>query len=120
MGLTPTTARVLYGCGWLLVAAIVYGSLSPTPVEHVAHVHDKLQHIGAYFLTAAWFGVAIARDKSRQRHWAFLGLLAVAMEFGQLAVPGRSFEYTDMAISLAGVLTAAIPFQLLHPGTLHA
>ena len=103
----------LYPVGWLLTAAIVYGSLSPTTVEQVAHVHDKLQHIGAYFLTAAWFAVTITRNQSRYRHWAFLILLAIVMEFIQLSVPGRSFEYSDMAISLAGVLSAAFLFQLL-------
>ena len=103
----------LYPVGWLLTAAIVYGSLSPTTVEQVAHVHDKLQHIGAYFLTAAWFAVTITRNKSRYRHWMFLSVLAAGLEFGQLMVPGRSFEYADIAISLAGVFCAVILFQVL-------
>ena len=104
----PTPTRLLYATGWLLTAAIIYGSLAPSTPEAVTSINDKLQHFGAYFVTMAWFATFVATTKQRHAHAAFLTALTIALEYAQLLTPNRTFEPTDIAYGAAGVAAATI------------
>lgn len=103
-----TISRLLYATGWLLTAAIIYGSLAPSTPEAVTSINDKLQHFGAYFVTMAWFDTFVATTKQRHAHAAFLTALTVALEYIQLLAPNRTFELADIAYGAAGVVAATI------------
>src|SRR5690606_20965403 len=118
--------------GWLLTAAIIYGSLTPSPPEAVTSIDDKLQHFGAYFVTMAWFAKFVASTKQRHAHAAFLTALTVALEYAQLLTPNRTFELTDIAYGATGVAAATIITTIVsrwikavirkdrHPGQTHS
>jgi VanZ family protein len=89
--------------GWLLVAAVVVGSLIPGQALHTVSWNDKLMHAGSYFLLMVWF----AGLYSRQRHiWIAVGLLAlgVALDSLQLTTKTRSFDVRDVAANGFGIL----------------
>ena len=100
--------------GWCLVALIIYGSLTPSPVINETSINDKFQHGAAYFITMAWFAQLYGNSRRLLAQGLFLAALAVAMEFAQLLVPTRTFDILDMAAGATGVILAAvIPKTLL-------
>jgi VanZ family protein len=89
--------------GWLLVAAVVVGSLVPGQALSVVSGNDKLMHGGSYFLLMVWF----AGLYSRRRHiWIALGLLALgfALDSLQLTTKTRHFDLRDVAANGFGIL----------------
>ncbi len=91
--------------GWLIVAGIVYGSLTPTPLQIPVHEGDKLEHILSYRVLMGWF----MQLYTRQSHIQLAVLcvaLGIAMEYAQLASGYRDFEYLDMAADAVGVSIA--------------
>ncbi len=97
--------------GYLLVAAVVIGSLMPAP-QGMQLVSDKLLHLLAYLGLALWFGAIYRRER-----FARLGLSLVALgaviECLQYATGYRSFELADLLAdslgTVAGLLLAATP-----------
>ncbi len=94
--------------GWLLVALIIYGSLSPAPITQDAGIGDKWQHFLAYFITMTWFAQLYGNSRKLLAQGIFLIALAIALEFAQKAGGDRTFETLDMLTSTAGVLTASL------------
>jgi VanZ family protein len=104
-------AWVLRGV-WLLAAGVV-GLLSvlppaSKPIQLLAAltVADKLLHFGAY----AVLGLLPAMHERRAVLVGTLALVMVeglALEFAQDFVPGRSFEWLDLAANWAGVVSGA-------------
>ena len=90
--------------GWLLVAAIVWLSLTPSPPEIELHIDqvDKLEHLTAYGSLMFWFAQLYVRNPVRLAYAAGFIALGVALEFVQAHV-GRDFELADMAADAAGV-----------------
>lgn len=88
---------------WSLVAAVVYLSLAPMPVEIQAPGGDKYAHVAAYAALMLWFMQIY--DGARARMVIALGLaaLGVGLEFAQYYTGYRSFEYADMVANAAGV-----------------
>jgi VanZ family protein len=88
--------------GWLLIAAVIYLSLTPHPMEIPADHGDKLGHALAYFSLMIWFGQLYRRPWHR---WWALGFVAlgIALEYLQGWSGYRSFEYLDMAAGAVGV-----------------
>lgn len=88
----------------LLLALVVFGSLSPGPAVPTPGNFDKLEHFGVYLFLAVWFTALYPR----RRYWRVaLGLLAlgVAMEvLQQVTGLGRIADPRDMAANAAGVL----------------
>lgn len=86
------------GIGWAMVAAVVWGSLTPAPP---AAGNDKLGHFAVYGALMFWFAQLYAR-----RLYYALGFIAmgVALEFVQGRLGYRSFELYDMLANSAGVL----------------
>jgi VanZ family protein len=90
--------------GWLMVAAIVWLSLTPSPPRLEVAFGDKLGHFAAYGGLMFWFCQLYARRAARLAYaTAFVGL-GIAIEFAQDATGHRSFEYYDMLADAFGVL----------------
>ncbi|ADJ27228.1 VanZ family protein [Nitrosococcus watsonii] len=90
--------------GWLLVAVVVYLSLTSSlpDVKLDIQDQDKLGHFTAYALLAWWFSqVYPAR---LHVFWGlFLVVLGITLEFLQDLV-GRDFEYGDMLADIMGIV----------------
>ena len=89
--------------GWALVAAIVWLSLTPSPMEIRVEQGDKLGHFAAYGTLMFWFCQLYAHRGDRIA-WAvaFAGM-GVALEFAQGALGYRTLEVFDMAANALGV-----------------
>jgi VanZ family protein len=81
-----------------MVAAIVWGSLTPSPPSAG---NDKIGHFAVYGVLMFWFALLYAR----RLPWAagFIAL-GIALEFAQGSLGYRSFELHDMLANSAGVL----------------
>lgn len=91
--------------GWLMVAAIVVGSLATVPaVGPDLPQGDKLQHVAAYFALTAWFAQISARWRVLLVHALGFVLLGATLEVLQALNPGRRFELADMVANAVGVL----------------
>ena len=88
--------------GWALVAAIVWGSLTPSPPSIDIEQSDKLGHALFYAATMFWFAQLYLRAAVRVRYALGLVALGIALEFVQDWV-GRDFELADMAADAVGV-----------------
>ena len=91
--------------GWLLVALIVYGSLTPTPIQIPMHEGDKLGHMFSYCVLMGWF-MQLYHRAAHVRVGMLCVALGVFMEYAQLASGYRDFEYLDMAADAVGVSIA--------------
>jgi VanZ family protein len=91
--------------GWLIVAAIVYGSLTPTPINIPVNQGDKLGHMFSYAALMGWFMQLYIRE-SQLRLAAWCVALGVLMEYAQLVSGYRDFEYLDMVADAVGVSIA--------------
>jgi len=92
--------------GWLLVLFITWESLTPHPLELQVEQGDKLGHLAAYLALMSWF--ANIYEEIRGRIICALGctILGIALEFAQRLTETRTFEFSDMAAGVAGVLVA--------------
>lgn len=88
----------------LLLALVVYGSLSPGPAVPTPGHFDKVEHLGVYVFLAVWFTALYPRPKYWRVALALLAL-GLAMEVLQQAMGlGRMADPRDMAANAAGVL----------------
>jgi VanZ family protein len=95
----------------MAVCLVSVGSLLPgssPPIQLLSHVSDKLLHFLAYVVLGL-FPVLWAQSR-RTAIAVLLSMVALglALECGQLFVPGRSFELADWAADGAGVLCGAL------------
>jgi VanZ family protein len=88
--------------GWLLIATVIYLSLTPHPIEISVEEGDKIGHTLAYFSMMIWFAQLYRRSLHGLWALGFIGL-GVALEFLQGWSGFRNFEYLDMAADTAGV-----------------
>jgi hypothetical protein len=105
--LTETGFRRLWIAAILVVAgAIVYWSLSPTPLLPIETGSDKFGHYLAYLVLASLAsGIVTPRRLPLAMLRCFL--LGAALEGGQaLLTEHRLAEWADLAANAAGVLTA--------------
>ena len=91
--------------GYSYVAYIVYGSLTPNPVD-VIHIEDfdKVMHFSAYALLMIWFAMIFYKAKVRLAHAVLFVGLGVGLEFAQQAGGVRYFEFSDMVANSLGVM----------------
>jgi VanZ family protein len=89
--------------GWLLVLAILWLSLTPSPPQIDIEQGDKLGHALGYAVLMFWFSQL--HGSRRARIACALGFVAmgIAIEFAQRATGYRSFEVLDMLADAAGV-----------------
>jgi len=98
-----------YFWGWLAVgclylAYIVYGSLTPDPIDVQIDDFDKIMHFSAYALLMIWFAWIFYKPSSRYIMAILFVALGVGLEFAQQAGGVRYFEYSDMIANSLGVL----------------
>lgn len=95
-------ARLWLEAGWLLVAAIVFLSLTPAPPDLGVDQGDKIGHFAAYGLTTLWFAQVYTARHQRVRLVIGMVVMGIAMEYAQRATGYRSFEVADMLADATG------------------
>jgi len=88
-----------------MVVAIVYGSLTPTPIQIPVNQGDKLGHMFSYGVLMGWFMQLYTRA-AHIRLAVLCVALGILMEYAQLVSGYRDFEYLDMAADAVGVSIA--------------
>lgn len=91
--------------GYAYLSYIIYGSLTPSPVEVNIDDFDKVMHFSAYALLMIWFAMIFYSAHARVIHAIAFAGLGVGMEFAQQAGGVRFFEFSDMIANSVGVLT---------------
>jgi hypothetical protein len=80
----------------------------PYPAALWADYHGRIRNLVAYAILALP-ALILYRDRRKQLRWLVgLGVLGTALEYGQLFIPTRWFEWQDIALSLTGLATAWI------------
>jgi len=90
--------------GWVLVAAIVWLSLTPSPPKLEFEQSDKLGHLAAYGTLMFWFCQLYARRAPRLAYAVAFVAMGITLEFAQGETGYRSFELADMGANTLGVL----------------
>ncbi|MEW6677543.1 MAG: VanZ family protein [Pseudomonadota bacterium] len=88
-------------CGWLLVAAVVYLSLTGNPPDTGIRSGDKLGHLLAYLSLMAWWGQLSSRHGRLLVVFIAMGAL---LEGLQSLTPVRQPGLLDMAANASGAL----------------
>lgn len=97
--------RGLYiAAGWLLVAAIVWLSVTPSPPKIDVEQSDKVEHLLAYGLLMFWFAQLYAGKATRIAYAAIFVAMGIGLEFVQRWLGYRTFDVFDMLADGAGVL----------------
>jgi len=91
--------------GAAMVVFIIVMTLTPNPMPMPGKWTDKLFHFAGYFGVMAWYAQFI---KYRLMTVILLVGLGVSLEFAQIMVNTRSFEWADMSANILGVLLAAM------------
>ena len=88
--------------GWLLVAAVSYGSLMPGGSITLSSGLDKFAHLGGYFFLMTWFCGMYQRSRYP---WVAAGLLVLGLALEGLQRWGgyRHFELLDIAANGFGL-----------------
>jgi VanZ family protein len=96
--------------GYLIVALVVYLSLTSSPLELDLGFanQDKLHHALAYFTLMFWFTQIYHRKFQRGFLILAFVLLGFLMEYLQSFSPYRSADMADMAANVTGVLLAFV------------
>ena len=101
--------RQAWICGGIaLILAVIYFSLTPKPVTIPGAQGDKFSHTLAYFVLMLWFVQVYASVASRITCAVLLILMGVSLEYVQLWIGIRTFEWLDMVSGAAGVLLGCI------------
>lgn len=87
--------------GWLFVALVVWGSLTPSPPGVLPGGSDKLAHMVSYLVLALWFG-GIYSGWARGGYALAFVAMGVALEFLQQAGGARQLEVQDMLANTFG------------------
>jgi len=93
------------------LVTVIVGSLLPADSSAIEmlgelHVNDKVEHAGAYAVLAL-LPLLHERLRSAAILVALVAALGVALEFGQLYAPGRSFDTHDMMADFAGIVVGS-------------
>jgi VanZ family protein len=93
-------------------AAVIVGSLLPRGAVPPVGLSDKHQHLAAYAVLAALAWGAFPTRRAALWLMLLLPLLAIALEFAQTLVPGRSGEVVDAVAGGLGAYLVAVPMLL--------
>ena len=105
--------------GWLLVAAIVWASLTPAPPKVDFEASDKLGHLAGYGLLMFWFAQLYAARPTRLVYGSLFVAMGIALEFIQGELGYRTYDVFDMYANTLGVLAGwavALMFPRALPG----
>lgn len=104
----PTRALWL-AAGWLMVAAVVWVSLTPTPPRGPdLPASDKLLHALTYFILAAWFGVLYPATRRLLAVGAALIALGAGLELAQGLGGIREPSWLDALANTLGAATGVL------------
>ena len=95
------------------VAFLAAGSLTPGHYLPAHPMKDKLLHFAGYGVVSTLAMLAVRSPRRQLVCLASLSGLGLALEFGQMFVPGRAFEMADMAANGMGVVVAFHAGRLL-------
>lgn len=101
--------------GWLLVIAVIVGSLIPGQALQNVRVDDKAMHAGAYFVLMVWFA-GFHRHSAYPAIATVLLALGLALDLLQLLTDTRSFDWYDVAMNSSGVIVGFVLSTLLLGG----
>jgi VanZ family protein len=101
--------------GWLLIAAVIVGSLIPAPVVAAVAVSDKVMHAGTYFMLMVWFA-GFCRRGLYPAIAVVLLALGLGLDLLQRLTETRSFEWYDIAMNSTGVIVGLVLSLLLLGG----
>ena len=97
-------------CGRAAILTVMIGELLPGRSPLLGWVasfgfSDKIEHFTAYFVLAA---LPVLGIETRKGVFAALSmiLLGVLLDLAQKFIPGRTFDFADIAANTAGVLAA--------------
>ncbi len=92
--------------GYLMVAFVIYSSLTTSPLTPSFKFSDKFMHIVGYFGLMGWFIQIYQQKKTRILLAVIFICMGVLMEFLQDLGGVRYFEVNDMLANATGVLLA--------------
>ena len=104
----PGLRKALLAFWPLMIAAVIVLSLLPGSMVPRMPLTDKQEHFSAYVGLAL---IPAAAIRSRRRVLVALvsmACLGVALEFFQLRIPGRTFEWLDILTNCAGTLAGTL------------
>lgn len=104
----------------ILVATLTPGDQLPSTPKIIGF--DKLAHFSLFAILAfLWCRVAIGKGLKKlnlkkiiTNYLVFCFLFAILVEYLQRHIPGRSFDYADMAANIIGIAIGTISFIILH------
>lgn len=98
------------GVGYLLVAIIIYLSLTSAPVELDLGFpyQDKFFHVLAYFSLMGWFTQIYHVQMQRVAYAISFILMGVLLEYIQSFDPARYYETEDMIANTLGIAIAVL------------
>ena len=114
--LSPRRSPWILACRLAFLAAVTVLAIgSLTPGSYLPHhpMKDKLLHFAGYGVVGVLAMLAIRSPRRQIGCLLILTALGVALELGQMFVPGRAFEVWDMAANGCGVLVAFQTTRLL-------
>ena len=92
----------------LMIAAVVVLSLLPGSMVPRVPLSDKQEHFSAYVGLALIPAAAIKRRRRVLAAVISMACMGVALEFFQLRIPGRGFEWHDILSNCAGTLAGTL------------
>ena len=92
---------------WLLTAGVIVGSLLPGEVVAQVHGRDKLMHAGGYFVLMVAFA-GLYRRGLCPIVALMLVALGLVLDLLQLLTQTRSFDWEDVAMNCAGIVTGLV------------
>ncbi len=99
--------RYWLAMGWLLVALVIWVSLTPKPPQPPDIPYaDKIGHLVAYGILMGWFGQLYVTAKQRMKWVVGLIAMGVALEIAQGISGARWFEWADALANSLGVVVA--------------
>ena len=106
---------------WLVIIALATltpGDQLPSTPKIIGF--DKLVHVSLFAILAfLWCRVAIGKRKKLNikkiitNYLVFCFLFGILVEYLQRHIPGRSFDYKDMAANIVGIAIGTISFIIL-------
>jgi VanZ family protein len=88
--------------GWLLVAAVIVGSLVPGTNLPKLGISDKIEHAGAYCMLMVWFS-GLYRRPLYPLIAAVLLFLGIGLDLLQGLTRTRSLDWRDMVANGVGI-----------------
>ncbi len=105
-----------WGLGWLLIAAVIFGSLAPGGAVPDVSMGDKTMHALSYCALTLWFSGLVSRGRPLLSVALLLFLLGLLLDLAQRAVSTRSFEFLDVMANGGGILLGLVVAHLLLAG----